>query len=74
MKAGKVFLVIILFGIAIYLALGLKKRIVQRSCNAIGDYKAFKSEDVSGSDEKEVWYCCPPKLDKSVENCVYYGD
>lgn len=74
MKALKVLGVIALFGVVIYLAMGLKQRIVQTSCKEIGDYKATKSAEVLGSDKDDSWYCCPPKLDKSTTNCVYYGE
>lgn len=74
MKALKVIGVIALFGVVIYLAMGLKGRIVQNSCKAIGDYKATKSADVLGSDNDESWYCCPPKMDKNTTNCVFYGE
>ncbi len=74
MKAGKVLLVIILFAVVIFMALGLKKRIVQTSCSAIGNYKATKSEEVSGSDNNESWYCCPKNKDKNIKECIYYGE
>ena len=74
MKGIKVLGVIALFAVVIYLALGLKQRIVQNSCKSIGDYKATKSTDVLGSDNDDTWYCCPPNMDKSTENCVFYGE
>lgn len=74
MKFIKILGVIALFGIVIYMALGLKQRIVQTSCKEIGSYKATKSEDVQGSAMKETWYCCPTNKDKTSENCVFYGE
>ncbi len=74
MKSIKIVGVIILFGIAIYLGLGLKKRIVQSTCKEMGDYKATKGEELMDADDKEIWYCCPPDKDKNTKNCLYYGD
>ncbi len=73
MKGMKIVGVIILFGIAIYLGLGMKKRVVQSICKDMGDYKATKGEELMDG-EKEIWYCCPPKQDKNTKNCLYYGD
>ena len=74
MKTGKILLVIVLFAVVIFMAFGLKKRIVQNSCDAIGDFKATKGEDVIGSDNTEAWYCCPPNVDRSTKECVYHGE
>lgn len=72
MKAIKALGVIILFAIAIYMALNLKKRIVQTTCNSIGNYKATKANEVLGSTNEDEWYCCPEN-DKTTESCMYYG-
>lgn len=73
MKGIKIFGVILLFGIAIYLGLGFKKRVVQSVCNDMGNYDATKGEELMDGD-KEMWYCCPPNKDKNTKNCLYYGD
>lgn len=73
MKAIKTLGVIALFGVVIYMALGLKQRIVQTTCNEVGDYKATKGEEIMGANSEE-WYCCPPKKDKTTDNCMYYGE
>lgn len=74
MKVLKVLGVIALFGVVIYLALGLKKRIVQQTCNTLGNYEAVSGEDIMGSDDEKAWYCCPEKKERNVTNCSYYGD
>jgi hypothetical protein len=74
MKGFKIFVVIILFGIAIFMVFGLKKRIVQNTCKQMGDYKATKGEDLSDASDLEAWYCCPEGQNKNTTNCLYYGD
>jgi len=73
MNGAKILGVIILFAIVIYMGLGLKKRIVQSTCNDLGNYKATKGEEVTDG-EKDIWYCCLPDEDKNTKNCLYYGD
>lgn len=74
MKGIKIFVVAVLFGIVIFLILGIKKRMVQLTCNELGDYKATKGTEMLGVDNDEGWYCCPPKQDKNTKNCLYYGE
>lgn len=74
MKGIKIFVVAILFGIIIFLVLNIKKRMVQLTCNELGEYKATKGTEMLGMDDDKGWYCCPPKLDKNSKNCIYYGE
>ncbi len=74
MKVIKIVGVVLLFGIVIYLAMGLKKRIVQQTCDSLGNYNSTSGEEVMGSENEKAWYCCPTNKDKMIDNCSFYGD
>lgn len=74
MKIIKIIGVIALFGIAFYLATNFKKRIVQNTCDLLGNHEAMNGEDIIGSYDKEEWFCCPKGKEKSTDNCVPYTD